>query len=64
MNALRLPLPRSLHLAALVALALAACNERRVAEPAPNAAMPPSPPPASAPPAPAPASAAAASSAG
>ncbi len=69
MNALRLPLPRSLHLAALVALALAAlalaaCNEQRVAEPAPNAATPPRPPPASAPPAAAPASAAAASSAG
>jgi sulfatase modifying factor 1 len=61
MNALRLPLPRSLHLAALVALALAACNEQRVAEPAPNAATPPSPPPASAPPAAAPASAAASS---
>ena len=64
MNALRLPLPRSLHLAALAALALAACNEQRVAEPAPNATMPPSPPPASAPPAAAPASAAAVSSAG
>lgn len=51
MNALRLLLPRSLPLAALVALALAACNEQRIAEPAPNAATPPSPPPASAAPA-------------
>ena len=61
MNALRLPLLRSLHLAAL---ALAACNEQRVAEPAPIAAAPQSPPPASPPLASAATSAAAASSAG
>ena len=50
MNALRLPLSRSLHVAALT-LALAACNanEQRVPEPAPRAATPPSSLSASAP---------------
>lgn len=49
MNALRLPLPGSIHLAALVVIALTACNEQRVAEPTPSAAPPSIVPPSSAP---------------